>query len=150
MMYRSDWAQSKNQETILAITVKREFFDKILNDAALTSFIPELHADREAFQKAMENSNIRLQWDPDHGPTGDKQTRRAVQLGLKKVEEYTSGEVIVKIEDVTALVEEQRRLVQAGKFDELLTPSERVYRPHDESICKHIGLDTYEPNAEEK
>ena len=38
-------------------------------------------------QKSKKLSNqdimVRLQWDPDHTPCGDKLARRAIQLGLK-------------------------------------------------------------------
>ncbi len=29
------------------------------------------------------DSDVRLQWDPDHKPDGSKETRRAIQLGLR-------------------------------------------------------------------
>ena len=35
---------------------------------------------------------IRLQWDPDHHPHGAKiDGRRAIQLGLKRVESFLDG-----------------------------------------------------------
>lgn len=144
MMYRSEWAQAKNQETILAIWLKRASFDKILQSSAMTSFIPEIHSNKKEFEEALSASPIRLQWDPDHLPTGEKEQRRAIQLGLKNLDSYLNGEDIVHIEDITEKVAEQRQLVKDGKFDELMTPSERAYRPDDESIAEHICLSVIE------
>jgi len=36
-----------------------------------------------------DKSDVRLQWDPDHLPTGESHKRRAIQLGLRnKVSTY--------------------------------------------------------------
>ncbi len=47
---------------------------------------------------------MRLQWDPDHGPTGGSLERRAIQLGLQgeALRRY-SKEWLVDIKDITAL-----------------------------------------------
>ena len=73
-MYRSGWASKPNQECVLAVWIKRDGFDKILSEA----YTPE--AQKEA---GKEDIMVRLQWDPDHAPNGDKEQRRAIQMGLK-------------------------------------------------------------------
>lgn len=58
----------------------------------------------------MKRSNIRLQFDPDHNPFGQKKGNgvRLLQLGLRGSESanYVSN-AIVRIEDVTEFVHEQ-------------------------------------------
>jgi hypothetical protein len=82
---------------------------------------------------------VRLQWDPDHGPGGDPVARRAIQLGVRGeslrrfVDEWT-----VDIEDVSALVAEQREL--RGERARLMTPRETVYAPTP-AVAARLGLD---------
>ena len=75
MMYRSGWASKKGQEHVLAVRIMRASFDQILS-LALTG-----QAEKAAGRK--EPAQVRLQWDPDHGPNGDPLPRRAIQLGLR-------------------------------------------------------------------
>ena len=55
--------------------ITREGFDTILSKA-LTG-----KAEKE---RGMESkAEVRLQWDPDHHPSGSPEKRRAIQLGLR-------------------------------------------------------------------
>jgi uncharacterized protein DUF4291 len=83
MMYRSQWAQAEGQEVVLAIRLKRRFFDSLLVQAVPSSFDGQAYASREDWATAVSGSNVRLQWDPDHLPNGEKCERRAIQLGLR-------------------------------------------------------------------
>jgi hypothetical protein len=83
MMYRSDWARSSNQEMILAITLRRTDFESILAGAVASSFEGSRFTTPKEWSKALSRSNVRLQWDPDHSPSGAKLQRRAVQLGMR-------------------------------------------------------------------
>ncbi len=74
MMYRAGWTTKENQERILAVWVKREGFDQILSHA-LTG-----HDEKEM---GVKRTPVRLQWDPDHTPSGTSEQRRAIQLGLR-------------------------------------------------------------------
>ena len=75
MMYRSRWGTNTGQERILAVRITREGFDTILSKA-LTG-----KAEKE---RGMETrTEVRLQWDPDHHPSGTQERRRAIQLGLR-------------------------------------------------------------------
>ena len=123
MMYRSGWGTKESQETTLAIYLKREYFETLLNNAYPSTNIHGLTKDQ--WDKQIAETNVRLQWDPDHDPHGAKQERKAIQLGLRK--EYLkpfSGEGIVKIEDISGFVSEQRQFVQQNELDKLITPSE--------------------------
>ena len=83
MMYRSGWAGKEGQEVVLAVRLQRAAFDKILADAVHSSHVPDVYGSRESWKSELTQSDVRLQWDPDHGPSGAKQDRRAIQLGLR-------------------------------------------------------------------
>src|SRR5437899_649854 len=83
MMYRSGWGTKEGQEVTLAVRLHRAFFDRILAQAVPSTYVPQLYPDREAWQEAVTHSDVRVQWDPDHDPSGAPQPRRAVQLGLR-------------------------------------------------------------------
>jgi hypothetical protein len=40
---------------------------------------------REEWQDQVKESSVRLQWDPDHDPFGNKLERRAIQIGLREI-----------------------------------------------------------------
>jgi len=83
MMYRSGWGTTPGQEVVLAIWLKRSAFEEILTKAVHSSYVPKLYSTRQAWQKSLKHSQVRLQWDPDHHPSGAKLERRAMQLGLR-------------------------------------------------------------------
>ena len=85
---------------------------------------------------------MRLQWDPDHGPSGSPLDRRAIQLGLRgpSAEKY-AREWILGIEDISVFVESQRQIVAAGQLDQLMTPMETVYSVADAAVAGRLELD---------
>jgi hypothetical protein len=128
MMYRSQWGQAEGQEVVLAIRLKRRFFDSLLAQAVASSFDADVFGCHDEWTVAVARSDVRLQWDPDHVPTGEKCERRAIQLGLRgaALEAYGKRE-IVQIIDMSAFVAEQRANVHEWKNGKLITPFERVY-----------------------
>src|SRR5690606_18523873 len=128
MMYRCGWATKQGQEVVLAIWLARAAFDEILAQAVPSTFVDRYYADREAWQRAVASSNVRLQWDPDHDPSGKPVERRAVQLGLRRdVLARYAREWIRNIEDITPFVREQQATLQRDGTAALVTPLERVY-----------------------
>jgi hypothetical protein len=140
MMYRSDWARSLGQETVLGIRLRKSFFDSLLESAVPSSFDAGSFATHAEWKSAVAESEVRLQWDPDHAPNGDKEERKAIQLGLRgaTLESYGKRE-IVEIIDMTEFVRSQRVNSVRERYAELITPSERVYRPGDRAAAR-IGL----------
>lgn len=138
MMYRSGWASKEGQEHVLAITIKRSFFDEILEQAVASSFIASGLSSREQWQQALAESEVRLQWDPDHGPEGNSLERRSVQLGLRgeSLARYGQDEII-RIEDITPFVKEQAK----RSIEDLLVPAERVYQPASRLASQNIQLE---------
>lgn len=143
MMYRCGWGVKEGQEVTLAIKLKRDYFESILLNAVEASFNPKSYESREQWQSAVQSSNVRLQWDPDHDPRGVKQERRAIQLGLRN--DFLlpfKGEGIVGIEDISDFVSEQRELVNSGNLEKLLTPLESIYIPMNDKVVSSVGLDS--------
>jgi hypothetical protein len=128
MMYRSDWGRAKGQEVVLAIRLRRMLFDLLLQQAVPSTFSADDFVDESQWKAAVERSDVRLQWDPDHLPTGEKCERRAIQLGLRgaALEAYGMRET-VEITDMSDFVAEQRARAGHWQNGELQTPVERVY-----------------------
>lgn len=139
MMYRSGWGTKEGQEVTLAIWLYREAFETILRNAVHSSFQASVYKRREAWSAAVADSEIRLQWDPDHAPNGEKVERRAIQLGLKgnMLLRY-ANEWIIRIDDISEFVAEQRKNVSS--LSELRMPSEQVLEIDDPIIAARLQL----------
>jgi hypothetical protein len=141
MMYRSGWGTKEGQETTLALRLRRSYFDSLLAQAVASSWDPAEFLTREQWAKAVAGSSVRLQWDPDHHPSGARLERRAIQLGLR-------GEVMVdfalrellEVIDLTGFVAEQRQVLHSKGISALHTPRERVYLPSDLAVRCKLGL----------
>ncbi len=142
MMYRSGWGTKEGQEVTLAIRLARTGFDEILGQAVHSTFNRQVYSSHDDWKHAVAISNVRLQWDPDHGPSGAPLERRAIQLGLRGpvVEKYVR-EWVLAIEDISHFVEQQRHAVTAGKLDQLVTPSEEIYVVTDTAVAGRLELD---------
>ncbi len=128
MMFRSGWGTKQNQEVTLAIWVRRAAFEMILAQAVPSTFVPELYESEAEWKKRVASSDVRVQWDPDHGPTAAPLARRAVQLGLRgEVLRRYRREWIVKIEDISAFVATQRANATPSRYASLKVPREAVY-----------------------
>lgn len=125
MMFRSGWATKEGQERILEIRIKRDFFDQLMKDAVPSAFIAESFTNYQEWKDAVSGSDVRLQWDPDHDPTGMPIERRAVQLGLRGNTLRRYSDELCWINDITDFVIEQRNNV--NNPEELMLPYEDVY-----------------------
>jgi len=142
MMYRSGWGTKEGQEITLAVRLRRTGFDEILRRAVHSSYVTGVYTSTEDWKTRFAESPVRLQWDPDHDPRGDKQARRAIQLGLagEVLRQYAQN-WIVSLEDISAFVAEQRAHAQSYDFANLLTPQEEVYPINNLAIARRIGID---------
>jgi hypothetical protein len=142
MMYRSGWGAKKDQEVTLAVRLKREAFDWILENAVHSTFVSEVYQDRAEWEKAISTSSVRLQWDPDHDPAGAKLERRAIQLGLREdtLVKY-ARDWIVEIEDISDFVRDQREYANSRElYAKLLIPREDVYPITDSKTKSLLGV----------
>ncbi|MEH2265151.1 DUF4291 domain-containing protein [Nostoc sp.] len=143
MMYRSGWGTENGQEVVLAIWLKRSAIDEILAAAVHSSYVPELYPDKSEWQSALKRSQVRLQWDPDHHPTGTKLERRAIQLGLRgQVLAAYAKDWIVNIEDISDFVQKQRQNIKSD-CAELITPQEKVYSVFDTETQAKLRLSAW-------
>jgi hypothetical protein len=141
MMYRSGWGTKPGQEAVLAVRLRRSAFDCILAEAVPSTFVPETYANRGEWQQAVAGSSVRLQWDPDHDPTGAPVERRAIQLGLRGgVLARYAREWVLHIEDVSAFVKAQRLHSSPDAWGHLVVPREDVYRVEDAAVARRLGL----------
>ncbi len=141
MMYRSGWGSKAGQEVTLAVRIQRAAFDEILKQAVHSSFVAEVYGTEAAWNTALAESSVRLQWDPDHHPSGAKLERRAIQLGLRgqALRQY-ARDWIVSIEDISEFVAEGRGRAQRGEYDQLLTQREEVYPVQGAETVSRLGL----------
>lgn len=141
MMYRAGWASKEGQERILAIRLPRKFFDELLLGAVPSTHDRSRYATHEEWQRYVQASDVRLQWDPDHDPRGRALERRAIQLGLRgeALRQYGTTELI-SVTDITDFVVEQRNHLN-DDFINLDVPQEQVYLP-DPSAARAVGLET--------
>ncbi|MEH2213516.1 DUF4291 domain-containing protein [Nostoc sp.] len=143
MMYRSGWGTKSGQEVVLAIRIKRSAIEEILAAAVHSSYVPELYPDKSAWQRALKQSQVRLQWDPDHHPSGTKLKRRAIQLGLRgEVLAAYAKDWIVNIEDISDFVQKQKQNIKSD-CAELITPQERVYSVFDTKTQAKLRLSAW-------
>jgi hypothetical protein len=136
MMFRSGWGTKESQEVTLALRMKREAFDAILSQAVASTFggVTGIFATETEWKAAVARSEVRLQWDPDHHPSGAPLERRAIQLGLRGDTLRLYGrDWLLGIEDISEFVRAQRAHVEARAYDRLLTPRERVYPVRDDA-----------------
>jgi hypothetical protein len=145
MMYRSAWATSADQETVLGLRLSRRFFEHILRSAVASSHAGDSAGGHADWQAKVAASDVRLQWDPDHDPAGGKLARRAVQLGLRgeTLRDFATKE-LQQVIDMTPLIVQQRAHSEQKSWALLQTPVEDVYQPDDSSIASTIGLDSGE------
>lgn len=144
MMHRSDWGRASGQEKVLAVRLRRSFFESLLAQAVPSSFQASACTDENTWEDAVRKSDVRLQWDPDHIPSGEPCSRRALQLGLRRGALAAYGRTeSLEIIDMSEFVAEQREKVHGGA-EGLLIPIERVYALSDASSAAAIGLSSEE------
>ncbi len=141
MMFRSGWATKIDQEVILAIYLKKDFFNHVLENAYPSRNV--LGLEKTEWDKKIETTHVRLQWDPDHDPTGRPLERKAIQLGLRRTFLLPfKGDGIVKIENISDFVYEQRQHVESLRFDELILPKEELYEVND-TVRSNLLMDIF-------
>jgi hypothetical protein len=145
MMFRSGWGTKPGQEVTLAVWLQRPAFDAILKEAVHSTFVPEVYGSEGEWKRDLAHSPVRLQWDPDHDPAGAKAERRAIQLGLRgDVLASYAREWIVRVEDVSPFVADQRAHARPAAYDQLVVPREEVYPVQDRAVAGGLGIDPIE------
>lgn len=141
MMYRSGWGTKAGQEITLGLRLGRSFFESLLEQAVPSTFDERQFGSHAQWKTALAASEVRLQWDPDHSPTGARLERRAIQLGLRGdiLRRYAADELLEVI-DLSRFVESQRGHANAADYARLRTPSERIFSPGSELACARAQI----------
>ncbi len=143
MMYRNGWGSKVGQECVLAIHLRQQAFEDYLRQAVYSSYHDGLGMGRAEWQAQVKQSEVRLQWDPDHDPYGEKLPRRAIQLGLRgSVMKRFADEDIVLIEDISTYVHEQAEHVRNQQLQHLVLPQESPLHIEDAALRAYLQLDT--------
>lgn len=142
MMERSNWGMKKNQERILAIQMKRTFFDLLLEQAVLTTPEPHVYAHPGIWEKLFVQADIYVQWDPERSIKGKKLEYRSLQMGISRnlICQFNE-EAIVTINDLSPLVKKCHNLLMHGKTShaKAFLPSEKIY-PVSLAAKRAIGM----------
>ncbi|EOO6030443.1 DUF4291 domain-containing protein [Escherichia coli] len=142
MMERSNWGLKKDQQHILAIRIKRTFFDTLLEQAVLTR--PEAHVYPHAgiWETLFAQANVYVQWDPERSINGKKLEHRSLQLGISRnlISQFNE-DAIVAIDDLTPLVRKCHNLLINGKTTQAKSflPPEKIY-PVSAAARKALGM----------
>lgn len=129
MMYRSGWAEKPGQENVLAIDIKREAFDYLLENAVLSTYRSNSGITQEEWKTRIRQSDIRCQWDPERDPRGRPLRWRSVQIGIQGevVREHYVKDWILHIENITGYVRQLKRQLDGGEDISGLLPPEKIY-----------------------
>lgn len=142
MMERSNWAQKSGQEFILAIKIKRDYWEKALSLGVLTHPDPAIYASGAEWDEKFKTAPVHIQWDPERSLNGTKLQVRSIQVGISRflIEEYNT-KWIESITYQTPLTKKISRFLKEGKHKEAkrLLPEERVY-PLPTAIGQIIGI----------
>jgi hypothetical protein len=130
---RSLWASASNQQMVLAIDIKRSFFDRLLlNSHNSSPFLGVYYENRRHYKSESAKKQNVVQWDPDRDWSGNRMSRKAIQIGVSPafLEDYLYS--IVSVQDITSLVKGlSREAVQSRGIAEHL-PFESLYPSSDE------------------
>lgn len=141
MMYRCGWAAKENQKRVLGIWIEKQDFNSILREATYSSFQADIYESREAWKDSLSKTEVRLQWDPDHDIYGNKEKRRAIQLGLKGDTLKKFGkEMVREIIDLTEFSQAQKLKIDQKKLEEVRIPFEEIYLTNEASLNKKLGI----------
>ncbi|MEM6805779.1 MAG: DUF4291 domain-containing protein [Bacteroidota bacterium] len=143
MMYRCGWAAKENQKRVLGIWIDKQDFESILREATYSSYQSDIYESREAWKASLAKTEVRLQWDPDHDIYGNKEIRRAIQLGLKgDMLKKFGKEMIRAIIDLTEFSQSQKLKIDQKNTEEVQIPLEEIYLSNDPSLNKKLGIGT--------
>ena len=142
MMYRAGWASKENQERILAIELPLIHFYTLLEQAVYSSYQEAVYSTEANWRTALETSDVRLQWDPDHDPQGNRLARRAVQIGMKgeTLRDFAT-KWLVSIEDITDFVKVQSGPLARHDTQNLLVMQEQVIPVANPALQRKLNLD---------
>lgn len=120
----------RRSRTYLAIKIKREGFEWALKNSCLSHFESSLFSSQEEWKIKLQNSPVRLQWDPEKDIHLQNLHYRSIQIGLNgtAVSHYVN-DWIISINDITPFCKKIHSLLLDNKIEEakILLPVENIY-----------------------
>ncbi|MFW1942452.1 DUF4291 domain-containing protein [Acinetobacter guillouiae] len=142
LMERSHWATKSNQNHILAIRIKRDFWEYLLQQSIHTDPTLSAHKNGEHWFESFENAKVHIQWDPERNLKGTKLEQRSIQIGISRfLIQAFNNTAIHSIQDITPLVTKMAQFRRLGKYKhaEKLLPKQRIY-PLNDALKKHLVI----------
>jgi len=142
LMERSHWATKSNQNHILAIRIKRDFWEYLLKQSIHTDPILSAHKNGELWFESFENAKVHIQWDHERNLKGTKLEQRSIQIGISRfLIQAFNNTAIHSIQDITPLVNKMAQFRRLGKYKhaEKLLPKQRIY-PLNDALKKHLVI----------
>ncbi|CAO2648043.1 Nn.00g089650.m01.CDS01 [Neocucurbitaria sp. VM-36] len=151
MLYRSGYShKDRGQDRILALTLRKEAFVKLLRKSVVASSHGGKKADSVAEVKhedQQERAHVRVQWDPERTVRLEKLAYRSIQIGVPGALINEMIEGIVEIADVTGRARALKQTLdkeEAVGIAELvsrgLVPEEREFEV-DEELRETLNMD---------
>ncbi|WP_419820667.1 DUF4291 domain-containing protein [Acinetobacter sp.] len=142
LMGRSHWATKSNQNHILAIRIKRDFWEYLLEQSVHTDPTLSGYKNGEQWFEAFENARVHIQWDPERNLKGTKLEQRSIQIGISRfLIQAFNNTAIHSIQDITPLVDKMAQFRRLGQYHhaEKLLPKQRIY-PLNNALKKHLVI----------
>lgn len=133
ILHRSGYARKHRQQAIIQVKLSHEGFLAILRQSVPSFYDHSRYDSKADWQKALKQSLVIHQWDPDYDLRGRPLDQRALQVGISGavVDSYVD-DWILSVRDVTDWARQVEAAVRGrrGQIPEL--PEERAYElPED-------------------
>lgn len=132
MMDYSGWSSKPGKNRILAIQVNRKGFENILREGVYDKFQEDMYEEESAWRAAVQNSDVRIEWDNDYDVKGKKLDRETLQIGLKSSALVRfNRNLIRRIVDVTPFAEKQYAKLDEAPEEVLVVEEQLLELPGD-------------------
>lgn len=140
ILHRSKYATMHRQEAIIKVKISHQGFLTILDQAIETTYNPDLFNSEDQWCLALEQSDVRFQWDPDRSLIGERLEQRAIQIGIsgEMIKRYVN-EWALSLTDVTDLAKEIGNAVKMRRRSLPAVPLEKSYSVSAE-LAKKLNL----------
>jgi len=126
----------------LAIEISLKHFKILLQEAIPPSYIEDRYESQIHWKTLINNSAVRLQWDPDHDLYGNKLARRTIQIGIKgPLLEKFAKDWIISIEDITSFVHQQKAILDSEQLEHLEVIKEQKIQLNNADLIYKLHLD---------
>ncbi len=137
VLRRTKYGTKNRMQGIAKIKVSLEGFEEIISQSIESHWNQTLFESKDSWSKALNNSDVIHQWDPERDLVGRRLDRQAIQIGIrgKIIRKYVS-DYIIGVEDVSNLAHEIGRIRKSGSEDFPSVPLEKEYLISEELFMK--------------